>query len=48
MLKSHVLKDDRPSKEAAPRSTAIHVSWTTSSAVASESTKRRATRTKEG
>ena len=35
MRKSHVFSVERPSKRSRPRSTAIHVSWTTSSALAS-------------
>jgi len=33
-LNSHVLKEERPSKRSIPRTTASHVSWTTSSATA--------------
>jgi hypothetical protein len=34
ILKSHVLTEERPSKRPMPVTTAIHVSWTTSSATA--------------
>ena len=44
MRKTHVLSDERSSKESIPRSTPIHVSWTTSSATAAEPTNERASR----
>jgi hypothetical protein len=44
MWKIHVFTDDRPSKRCRPLTTASHVSWTTSSAIASVGTYMRATR----
>ena len=44
MRNNHVLNEDRPSNRSMPRTTPIHVSWTTSSATASLGTNVRARR----
>jgi hypothetical protein len=46
ILNNHVLNEERPSKRCTPFTTAIQVSWATSSAAASLSTWYLATRTR--
>ena len=48
MRKIQVRSDERPSKALSPRTTASHVSWTTSSAAVLVRTKVRATRAQRG